>query len=152
MATDKKDRRFQFLLEQFKLHSQRLNNFHSERSKITNWSTLAIFGYFGWFLTNTTKFPVYLVAALPVVFVLLGFAYVHRLHKIIDRHGAFLDHLENEMFHCGAESEWQKFKSKGHHGKPIRSWHYTYWWVLVIGTIFLSGWLASHPDLSVVAQ
>jgi hypothetical protein len=91
------DQRFQFLLEQFKLHSEQLRDLHSQRFKITIWSTLAIFGYFGWILTNTIEVPINLVLALPLLFVFLGFGYLFGLHKIIDRHSAFLDHLENEL-------------------------------------------------------
>jgi hypothetical protein len=146
------DQRFQFLLQQFKLHSERLRDLQNQRFKITIWSTLAIFGYFGWVLTNTIEVPINLVAALPVMFGLLGFGYFFGLHKIVDRHSAFLDHLENEMLRSGAETEWEKFKSKGHHGKPLRLLFYTYWCALIIGTIFFSIWLWQAAPLSTTQE
>lgn len=78
--TDDRSSRFQFLLEQFKLHSGELRDYHRERFNFTTWSTLAIFGYFGWVLTNSTEYPNLLLSVLPVLFVSLGFAYVYRLH------------------------------------------------------------------------
>ena len=152
MPSSMTDHRFQFLLEQFKLHSKRLCDLQSERSKITTWSALAIFGYFGWVLTNTIEVPINLVVTLPVLFGLLGFGYVFGLHKIIDRHSAFLDHLENEMFRTGAETEWEKFKSKGHHGKSLRLLLYTFWSALLIGTVVFSVWLSQATPISTTQE
>jgi hypothetical protein len=141
------ERRFQFLLEQFKLHSQRLHDFHSERYKITTWSILAIFGYFGWILTNPHRWDIFsrFVLVLPVILVAFGFVYVIGLHLIIDRHGHFLDHLEREMFsgeHSGEFlTEWQKFKNEGHEGKPLRATLYFLWARLLVGTLVASVWL-----------
>ena len=147
MPSNMTDHRFQFLLEQFKLHSRRLGDLQSERSKITTWSTLAIFGYFGWVLTNATEYPIF-VLSLPVLFASLGFAYVFGLQKIIDRHSAFLDHLENELFRTGPNTEWKKFKTKDHRGRPLRLLFFTYWLALWVGTIALSGLLSQATPVT----
>jgi hypothetical protein len=148
---NKPDQRFQFLLEQFKLHSKRLGDFQRERLKITTWSTLAIFGYFGWVLTNETAYPI-LVLWLPVLFVLFGLVYLYALHRIIDRHSGFLDRLENEMFKIGPNTEWNKFKAEGHHGKPLRLTFYTYWLLLLIGTALFSVWLSQATPISTTQE
>ena len=106
------DQRFQFLLQQFKLHSERLRDLQNQRFKITIWSTLAIFGYFGWVLTNTIEVPFNLVAALPVMFGLLGFGYFFGLHKIVDRHSAFLDHLEMRCYAVGPRPNGKSLSRK----------------------------------------
>lgn len=151
MPPNKQDQRFQFLLEQFKLHSKRLRDLQSERSKITTWGTLAIFGYFGWVLTNQTAYPM-LVLSLPVLFALFGFAYVYALHRIIDRHSGFLDHLENEMFKIGPNTEWNKFKAEGHHGKPLRRTVHLYWLALLMGTALFSLWLSQATPISTTQE
>jgi hypothetical protein len=106
------------------------------QSETTTWSTLAIFGYFGWVLTNPDdwcRFAI-VVAWLPFVFAAFGFVYVWKLHSMIDRHTAFLDHLENEMLSCGDKTEWAKFKAKGHEGKPLRTTTYWMWVALLLFT------------------
>jgi hypothetical protein len=148
-APNKPDQRFQFLLEQFKLHSRRLSDLQSERFKITTWGTLAIFGYFGWVLTNETAYPI-LVLWLPVLFVLFGLLYVYALYLFIDRHSRFLDRLENEMFRTG-ESGWKKFKAE-HKAKPFRLIFYTYWLALLIGTALFSWWLWQATPISTTQE
>jgi len=148
---NKPDQRFQFLFEQFKQHSKRLGDLQRERLKITTWSTLAIFGYFGWVLTNQTVYP-NLMLSLPVLFVLFGLVYVYALHRIIDRHSRFLDHLENEMFKIGDNTEWNKFKAQGRYGRPLRLTFYTYWWALLIGTALFSVWLWQATPISTTQE
>jgi len=144
--------RFQFLLEQFKLHTEQLRDFQSERYKITTWSIIAIVAYFGWVLTNPDEwcrvaiFSI-VVAWLPFALALFGFVYVWKLHAIIDRHSAFLDHLENEMLSCGDKTEWAKFKGKGHEGKPLRRTLKVLWWSLLFGTFAFGVFLTSVSGL-----
>jgi len=130
------DQKFQFLLEQFKLHTEQTLGFQNERSKITTWTIIAIFGFYGWIVARPAADSLTAIAArVPPVFVLLGLLYVWCLNTIINRHSKFLDYLEYEMFSCGAETEWYKFKATGHSPKWLKAVIYIVWVLLFIATV-----------------
>jgi hypothetical protein len=132
------EQKFRFLLEQFKLHTEQLRGFQNERSKITTWSIIAIFAFYGWIFAQQTDDSLAIIAMhLPPVFVFVGWLYVVIIHVIIVRHKNFLDYLENEMFSCGDQTEWNKFKAKGHSQQWLKWMIHAIWGLMFFATLLM---------------